>query len=93
MREFSRAAERILARMGQDAFLRGTEPCRVHIARDVEVTGTYGEVVGKRDIATMLPIMAPKQGDALVIGAQSWIVDSPPFKDSGHLLKCVLRKP
>jgi hypothetical protein len=104
MREFSRAATRILVRMGQDAFLRGTEPCKVHVERGVEVTGTYGEVVGTRDIATMLSSMAPKPGDTLDVGTLddtglvllnpiAWLVDTPPFNDTGYTCRSVLRRP
>jgi hypothetical protein len=88
---FQRATERLLARIGEEALLRGTVTCRVHIEFGVEMQGEHGDVAYERIVATMPRALAPRQGDALVVGAASYTVDSPPFADNGATVRVVLR--
>lgn len=88
---FQRATERLLARLGEEALLRGTVACRVHIEHGVEVQGTHGEVTVATAVATMFKALAPRQGDALVVGGTTYAVDSPPFADNGATVRVVLR--
>lgn len=101
-RVFSRLTDRVLARLGRDAILRGAPAVpklRVAIEHGVEVQGTYGEAVSEKVIATMPKGAAPKVGDTLVIGdtvggvftAAEWYrIDSPPFADNGYSVRVVL---
>ncbi len=100
IRVFTRLTERVLARLGEDALLRGAEGCRVALEHGVEIVGAHSEAVLERTVATMQKAMLPKQGDALSIGAivagvfvaeSSWVVDSPPFADNGYSVRVVVR--
>lgn len=101
LREFTRLSERLLARLGKQAFLRGATICRVHIEHGVEMQGDQGEAVFERVVATMLKSLAPRKGDALVVSvdglgapladAETYTVDSPAFADNGYTVRVVVR--
>lgn len=91
-RAFQRAADRILTRLGEDAFLRGSVPCRVHVEHGVEITGEYGEVTMLRSVATISKAVTPKVGDALTVAGQNYVIDSPPMQDNGFNARYVLRR-
>jgi hypothetical protein len=100
LREFTRLTERLLARMGEEALLRGTVQCRAHIEHGVEVQGSHGEVAFERVVATLQKSLLPRQGDTLAIGKTiddvwtpeaSYVVDSPPFADNGYTVRVVVR--
>lgn len=62
---FQRMTKSALAVLGEDAFLRDSEPCRVNIEHGVQVTGPDDLTVLERSVAT-IPIEAdPKVGDVL----------------------------
>lgn len=90
-----RAFDGILRRVGEDAVLRGevVDPVRrVHITHDTELTGGYGEVVGRRTVATMWKSYTPVPGNTLVIDGSNWVIDSPAIEDNGVSVVVVLRK-
>lgn len=90
-----RAFEGILRRVGGDALLRGevVDPVRrVHVAHDTELTGGYGEVVGRRTVATMWKSYLPVPGNTLVADGANWVVDSPAMEDNGVSVVVILRK-
>ena len=100
LREFTRLTERLLARMGEEALLRGAVQCRVHIEHGVEVQGSHGEVAFERVVATMLKSLDPRKGDTIEVGKtvnDVWVpevtytVDSPPFSDNGSSVRVVVR--
>jgi hypothetical protein len=86
-----RAFQGILRRLGEDALLRST-PVRVHREFNVEMQGEMGTVMMTRVVATMHRSLAPKRGDALVIGTDSYVIDSPAFEDNGVSVRVVLRE-
>ena len=61
---FQRATKSILAHLGEDAFLRGSVPCKANIERSVQITGDDG-LVYERDVATIGNDHAPVVGDTL----------------------------
>lgn len=86
---FARMHRRLFARLGQEALLRGT-PTRVIVEHGVAVTGEYGQVSGYRSFATIPAADAPKVGDALVVGAKTYTVESIDAND-GDTVAVVLR--
>jgi hypothetical protein len=62
---FARMTKNLLTVLGQEAFLRHTEPCRVNIEHGVQVVGTDGMTVVQKSVATISSDMAPKVGDLL----------------------------
>lgn len=81
--------ERLFARLGQEAFLRG-DPVTAIIARGVAVVGEYGQVVGHRTFATVPHAAEPKVGDTLAIGSETFTVDALQ-EDDGYIASVVLR--
>ncbi|WP_454752071.1 hypothetical protein [Cupriavidus necator] len=89
--------DRILARLGEDAVLRGDTPCRVNVEHGVEVT--QGDMVYNRTVATMAKATLAKSGDSLVfvdaegtpLPGQAYVIDSPAFQDNGYTVRHVLR--
>jgi hypothetical protein len=73
---FARMTDRLLAHLGREAVLRGTEPCNVNIEQGVAVTGEYGEVVGHRTLAYVPSALLPRSGDTLQLGAKTFTLDS-----------------
>jgi len=63
---FQRMSNGVLALLGEDSFLRDSEPCRVNIEHGVQTIGSDGETVVDRSIATISSTMTPKVGDRLV---------------------------
>ena len=86
---FERMHQRLFARLGQEAFLRGL-PVIVILEHGVAVTGEYGSIAGYRSFATIPADMAPTVGDALTSGGKSWTVDAINEND-GHTVSVVLR--
>lgn len=87
---FARAAARLLARLGQEAVLRGSEMTVVRIEHGVAVLGEYGELVSRKSTATMPSAMQPRARDLLTVGADAWIIDSIDA-DDGRLAECTVR--
>lgn len=63
---FQRMTKTVLAALGEDSFLRSSEPCRVNIEHGVQTTGPDGLVVVEQSIATIDADMQPRVGDMLV---------------------------
>lgn len=86
---FEKMATRALARIGGAGTIRG-EAAVVSIEHGIEVAGEYGEVIARRSVAIMPSASAPKPGDALVVGAKSYVIDSVEM-DDGYTVQCFLR--
>ena len=86
---FERMHQRLFARLGQEAFLRGL-PVIVILEHGVAVTGEYGEVTAFRSFATLPSDAAPKVGDALVVDLKTYTVDGIQA-DDGSTTIVVLR--
>lgn len=86
---FAKMNKGLFARIGQDAVLRGSEPVRAIIEHSVALTGEYGQVVSRRDVADMPSDAAPKSRDTLQIGAQVRTIDTI-LEDDGLSVRCVL---
>ena len=94
---FSRMHNRLFARLGEQAVLRGNTPCLANIERGVVVAteigdpkfyqSEYAQVV---DIANILSEHAPKPGDSLTVGTDNYLIDGI-AADNGYLARCVLR--
>lgn len=84
---FARATERLLARLGGEAFyttrptLRGT-PCDATMFHGVAVLGEYGEVVATRSTVVLSNALTPKPGDPFVVDGKTWVLDSLESTDS-----------
>ena len=75
---FSRAASRLFAHFGEEAVFRGgATPIRAVLTRNVELIGDAGHVERVVTTATLQATLKPHRGDTLVIGAESWTLDSP----------------
>lgn len=86
---FERMHQRLFARLGQEALLRGLATT-VIVEHGVAVTGDYGQVTGYRSFATLPADPLPKVGDALVVDGKSWAIDAIQEND-GHTVSVVLR--
>ena len=86
---FERMHQRLFARLGQEAFLRGL-PVIVILEHGVAVTGEYGQVAGYRSFATLPADPLPKVGDALVVDAANYVVDGIQG-DDGSTTSVILR--
>lgn len=96
---FARLSQSVLARFGQDAFLRGSaDPCRVAIERNLEASDPrgyqhhydvqYGQLTDKR-IAAWIPVgLAPATGDALRTDGIDYRLDS--LVDEDEAMRCFL---
>lgn len=88
---------RLLARLGEQAVLRGTVDCSVNIERGIVIDYESGDDKFQRseytavvDIANIASALNPKPGDSLTIGAENFVIDAI-AADNGHLARCVLR--
>lgn len=86
---FARMHMRLLARLGQEALLRGL-PTTAIVEHGVAVTGEYGQVTGFRSFATFKTSDAPRVADAVVVDGKSYVVDGIDT-DDGYTTTCVLR--
>lgn len=89
--------DRLFARLGEQAVLRGDTPCLVSIERGVTVTYEVGdpkfyqsEVASTVDVANLLSATAPKPGDSLSVGSANYVIDGI-AADNGHMVRCILR--
>lgn len=92
-----RMHNRLLARLGEQAVLRGAVACSVNIERGIVIDYENGDDKFQRseysavvDIANVASSLNPKPGDSLTVGAESFIIDAV-AADNGHLARCVLR--
>ena len=95
---FQRMHDRLFARLGEQAVLRGSVACVVNIERNVTVQyeigdpkfyqSEYAQVV---DIANIKSSDHPAHGDALVLASgEAYVVDAV-MADNGYMARCVLR--
>lgn len=87
---FQRMTKSVLALLGEDAFLRGTVPCKVNIERSVQLTDENG-LVYERDVATIDNEHNPEAGNALQHPAGNFVLDRK-FQDNGFSSRFILRK-
>lgn len=86
---FQRMTQAVLAVLGEDCLLRGTEPCRVNIECGVQVTGPDGMTVTEKSIATIAADLNPKVGDALAHPAGNFRLDVE-TGNNGHSKRFIL---
>lgn len=86
---FDRMHTRLLARLGQEALLRG-DAVRAIVEHGVAVTGEYGQVTGFRSFATFRSSDAARVGDAVVVDGKNYVIDGIDI-DDGYTTTCVLR--
>lgn len=98
MREFSRLADRLMARLGDEAVLRGetVSPARrAHVEHNVDVI--QNEVAAQRSVVSMPRSYAGRRGDTLTLTdpddgtVTNYVLDSPPISDDGYLQRFVVR--
>lgn len=87
---FAAADAALFATFGDPGVLRGILPVSVVISREVLLEGTYGQAPRRVDTAGFQPSAAARVGDALTVGAESWILDEQTDNASG-LAEFVLR--
>lgn len=93
----ARMHDRLLARLGEQAVLRGSVNCQANIERGVVIDYEQGDDKFQRsefaavvDIANLPAILDPKPGDTLTVGVDSYVIDVV-AANNGHLARCVLR--
>lgn len=96
--------DRLFARLGEQAVLRGSHPCNVNFEFGVAVNYEIGddkyvqsEFAATVDIANIKKLDAPQVGDSLqrldddgVTPLQAYIIDAI-AADNGFMVRCVLR--
>lgn len=87
---FAQMHQRLFARLGEQAVLRGSDACTVVLSHGVAITGEEGELIGYRDIAEVLISDKPKVGDTLTIDGTQYVIDSV-LKHNGYSSRCILR--
>ncbi|MFZ9372245.1 MAG: hypothetical protein ACO25M_10280 [Limnohabitans sp.] len=87
----ARATNRILARMGDDAVLRGTVDCKAHIDRDVQMTDREGNMFVATFVATISKDHAPEPEDDLTVGSESFVLETL-IDDNGYSARFIARK-
>ena len=92
-----RMHNRLFARLGEEAVLRGAVACRANIERNVVVNYEIGddkfvqsEMAAVVDVANLPSETNPKPGDALAVGGKSYVIDAI-ASDNGYLARCILR--
>lgn len=88
---FSRATKSALALLGEGAFLRTGEPCKVNIEHGVQLAGTDDNMVVDKDVATIDSEMNPKVGDTLSHPDGEFVLDAL-LEDKGSFKRFVVRK-
>jgi len=68
------------------------EDIRIHREYGVEMQGEHGELVIARVVATMLKTLVPRRGESLIVGADNYVIDAPPFQDNGVSVRVILRE-
>lgn len=85
---FSRASSRLFAHFGEEAVFRG-EPASVVLSHNVQLLGEHGELDRLVTTASLPAALAPRKGDSLVVGAESWTLDAP-LRGGADLVEWVL---
>lgn len=87
---FARMHDRLLAHLGSEAVLRGSENIKVNVEHGVGVQGEYGEVVAFKTMAHIPSSLAPRLGNTLLIEGKTWVIDSLE-SDDGYMTRVWLR--
>jgi len=87
----ARATNRILARMGEDAVLRGTVNCKAHLDRDVQMTDREGNMFVATYIATISKDHAAEPEDSLSVGTEDFVLETL-IDDNGFSTRFIARK-
>ncbi len=91
LREFSRLSSRLLAHLGEQAVLRGNQPCRANIEHGVEFADVNDQAIFEKSVATIEKVYRPEKGDTLdVAGGGRFILDRL-LKDNGYNRAFILR--
>lgn len=88
---FKQATKSALSLLGEGAFLRGTEPCKVNIEHGVQLTGSDDMVVVSRSVATIDADLDPKVGDSLTHPDGNFVLDVL-MEDKGAYRRFVVLK-
>lgn len=96
---FTRMTERVLARLGEPARLRGevvTPPLQVNVEHGVSVSSGYAEVVALRSVATIDSRATPVTGDLLeMLDASGAVVSAyvleEPLDSTGYSTRFCVR--
>lgn len=89
---FDRAAKSVLSRLGEDALLRSAPTAhKVDIDRDMQVYDREGNVRVAEYVATIHREDAPEPGNTLVVGADSFVLETR-LDDDGYVQRFILRK-
>lgn len=90
---------RLLARLGEQAVLRGVDNLQVNIEYGVVVNYETGddkyvqsEFAATVDIANILNAHGPRVGDSLLVGQTYYVIDAL-ASDNGFMSRFILRKP
>lgn len=84
---FQRMTAGVLSLMGEDSFLRVTEPCKVNIEKSVQIT--EGDLVYERDVATVSNTMNPAVGDRLTHPWGEFVLDRK-FQNNGYSTRFII---
>lgn len=92
-----RMHDRLLARVGDEAVLRGTVPCLINIEQGIVNDYEIGDDKFVRSEFSSSVKMAnipskhdPKTGDTLTVGTETYTIHTV-AEDNGYLRRCVLR--
>lgn len=88
---FKQATESALSLLGEGAFLRGTERCKVNIEHGVQLAGLDDNMTTDRDVATIDVKMRPKVGDTLKHPDGDFVLDAL-LEDKGVFKRFIIRK-
>lgn len=90
---FERMNKSIFARLGKDAFLRGS-PCQADVTHGVEVmlAGESGDIVAHKTVVDIYyqGLSKPVSGETVQIGAKSYTLDVL-LKDDSYSARWVVR--
>lgn len=73
----------------EDVLFRGVA-ARAFVARNVEMLGDYGQVVGRRTMVDLPSSSAPVEGDAIVIDTVGYVLDVL-SADVGQIARWIVR--
>jgi len=101
---FQRMHDRLFARLGEQAVLRGTEPCVANMEYGVVVNYDIGddkfvqsEMAAVVDVANILKKYSPSVGSAFQLLNENGVPTGPQYTidaigaDNGFMVRCILR--
>lgn len=87
---FQRMQNRLFARLGEQALLRGDETIAI-LTDGVATYGEHGQLAAYRSTAALPAATNPKGGDPLTVGAREFVVDQVLSAD-GYQVTVMLRE-